>query len=495
MKKREMIPLLAAAVLALAGCGAKETAKTVQESGSTVITLSGDKAACEGEGAEVAGSTVTIREAGTYTLTGTLDDGMIMVNAGGQDAIELVLDNADISSGDSAAIYVAQAGSVVITTASDSENRLSNGGAYVALDENNIDGVIFSKADLTLGGEGTLTISAAAGHGVVSKDNLVLTSGTYVIQAEEDGMQSKGDLTIEGGTIELASGDDGIHADGGLTIEDGQINISQSYEGIEGMWIQMNGGTIWLKASDDGLNAAGSDDSDRADGRMGEGEEGVFITISGGFLHIDASGDGIDSNGDLTIEGGEIYVCGPENTGNSSLDYAGEGVITGGIFAAAGSAGMAETFGSASSQGVIMALAEGGTAGSTISLTSSTGEEILSWQPDQDYTCVIISCPDLAQGETYTLTAGQTQTQITMTSLLYTEEGLGGQRGPGGPGGGPGSRSEGGQDRPEPGQEGDRGPGGSRGMGRGGMPPGEKEAPQESGTSEETGLEQTQAEG
>lgn len=164
------------------------------------------------------------------------------------------------------------------------------------------------------------------------------------------------------------------------------FQFSQSYEGIEGLSITIDRGDISLVASDDGLNAAGGNDSSGFGGRGGDifaSTDGAVITISSGTLHVNASGDGIDSNGDLIITGGEIYVSGPTDSGNGTLDYAGEAVISGGTFVAAESSGMAQNFSSSSTQ-----------------------------------------------GETYTLTTGSNSTEITMSSLVYSSGGMGG--GPGG---------------------------------------------------------------
>ena len=523
------------------------------EETSVPITFSEDSVLCDSNAVQVSGSTVTISEEGTYLLSGTLQDGMVIVDAEDTDKIQLVLDGVTINSATSAAIYVRQADKVFITTAPDTENMLSNGGQYTAIDENNIDAVIFSKSDLTLNGSGVLTIQAEAGHGVVSKDDLVLTSGTYRIEAAshgisgkdsvriangsytiiagkdgihaensedtslgflyvaggmfeitaegdgisaenyaliedgeytiqtgggsaaavqktsqnfgpkntasteqteesestkgikagtdlilndgivtidsaDDSLHSNGNLTVTGGSFEIASGDDGIHADSAVMISGGNINISQSYEGIEGLSIEIAGGEISLVSSDDGLNAAGGNDNSGFGGRGGDsfGEtEGAFINLSGGIVHINASGDGIDSNGSLTVTGGETYVSGPTDGQNGALDYSGEAVISGGIFVAAGSAGMAQNFGTSSTQGVMM-VSISGSAGSTLSLTDSSGTELVSWQPEKEYTSVIISCPEITQGSIYTLIADGNTMQITMDSLVYGSEGMGG---------------------------------------------------------------------
>lgn len=436
------------------------------EENSAHITLADDKSTCDSDAVQIDGNTITINDEGTYILSGELTDGMVIVDAEDTDKIQLVLNGINITSSESAAIYVRSADKVFLTTASDSENTLINEGTYTAIDDNNIDAAIFSKDDLTLNGSGTLTIQAKAGHGIVSKDDLVLTSGTYQITAEKHGLSGKdsvriadgtysitsgkdglhasntddtslGFIYIAGGNMEITASDDGMHADSSLVIEGGTIHVAESYEGIEGLCIEITGGDIDVTSSDDGLNAAGGNDSSGFKGGGGDffaSEEGVYIHISGGTLHVNASGDGIDSNGSLNISGGETYVSGPTNSGNGSLDYNGEGVITGGIFVATGSSGMSQNFSDTSTQGAIMVTVDTQKSGSTISLVDSSGKELVSWTPETEYSCVNVSCPDIVQGETYTLTAGSSTQEITMDSLIYGSGGMGGQRGDGAPG-------------------------------------------------------------
>lgn len=541
------------------------------ETESISVQLSDDGSICESDAVLMEGNTITITDEGTYILSGILTDGMVVVAAEDTDKVQLVLNNVNISNSESAALYILSADKVFVTTAAGSENTMENGGNYTAIDENNIDAAVFSKSDLTFNGEGKLTVTAKAGHGIVSKDDLVFTcgtyeitsadhgisgkdsvrianglykivsgkdgihaenaddtnlgfvyvvdgtfeiiseqdgisagswlqiedgdyaittgegsvatknqnmrermpagreaeaaaeedsvsikgikagaqmvlrSGTYTLDTEDDALHSNGTITISGGTYTLSSGDDGIHADASVLISGGSLDIAQSYEGIEGLGIDITGGEISILASDDGINAAGGNDSSGFEGHGPGGDqfaatEGAYICISGGTLHINASGDGIDSNGDLTVSGGETYLAGPVNDGNGSLDYNGTAVITGGIFAASGSSGMAQNFGSSSAQGVMMVnLDNKQEAGTRILLTDSAGTELLSWTAEKEYSSVIISCPEIKQGETYTLTAGTAEESITMDSLVYGNSSRMGGR----PGGGGGMKDDG----------------------------------------------------
>lgn len=530
------------------------------ESESTVIQLSDEGSACDSDAVVIDQNTVTITDEGTYILSGSLSDGMLIVNAETTDKVQLVFNQVSISNQDSAAVYIASADKAFLTLAEGSENTVSNGGTYTDIDENNIDGVIFSKSDLTFNGTGKLMVTANAGHGIVSKDDLIFAEGSYEISAaehgiegkdsvriaagmyqiisgkdgiraeneeddnlgfiyledgtfkiesqgdgisagnwllsengtyeitagqgsvaaveknrqiqrqkgqqeesdsenseesmkgikagsqmlmkggtyslntEDDALHSNGDIFIVGGDYALYSGDDGIHADDGIAISGGSVNILESYEGIEGFTIDITGGQIDITASDDGMNVAGGKDGSGMEEERNPfvSMEGAYIAISGGSQRINASGDGIDSNGDLTISGGEMYLSGPVNGGNSSLDYNGRAIITGGIFASSGSSGMAQNFDASSAQGVMMVTLDTQEAGTQITLKDSAGTELLSWKAVKEYSSVLISSPDIRQGETYTLTAGTAEKTISMDSLVYGSDISKGEEAPAG---------------------------------------------------------------
>lgn len=145
----------------------RDMEQTYEEEESVEISLLGQEASCDLDTVEIDGSNVTITEEGTYILSGTLDDGMIIVDSENS-KIQLVLNGVEINSMESAAIYIKEADKVFLTTADGSENILSNGGTYTEIDENSIDAVIFSKADLTLNGSGSLKIIGEEGHGISS---------------------------------------------------------------------------------------------------------------------------------------------------------------------------------------------------------------------------------------------------------------------------------------------------------------------------------------
>lgn len=277
------------------------------------ITLNKTTATVSGSGAKADGSTITITEEGVYVVSGTLEDGQIIVDASDSDKVQIVLDGVHINCETNAAIYVREADKVFITLAENSSNTLGGGNEYTQIDDNTVDGVIFSKSDLVCNGTGSLTIEADYKHGIVSKDDLVITGGTYkiaaadngitakdqikildgsfdidaansavkakntddtelgniyiaggifTIEAEQDGFHATGSIVVDDGTITVNSGDDGFHADLDTVIHGGTILVEKSYEGLEGKRVVVNGGDITVNASDDGANAAGSGDDD-----------------------------------------------------------------------------------------------------------------------------------------------------------------------------------------------------------------------------------------
>ena len=556
----------------------RDLARTYEESGAVYVTLSGDGITGEMDGVAINGQTVTITAEGTYIFSGTLSEGQIVVDADNA-KVQIVFDNVDITCASSAAVYVKSAEKVFVTLAEGSQNTLRNTDEYVAIDDNNIDAVIFAKSDLTLNGTGSLTIVSAEGHGIVSKDDLKITGGTYditaaghalsgkdsvriadgtvILTAEKDGIHaenaddeekgyiyiadgdfaitsdgdgmdasnivqiedgifditagggaansqkthesdmpgggmsqnierpdgesmppmgekpdgenmpqdtttdesgtstkgikagggmylnggtyqinsaddsihSNANITIADGTYTLATGDDGVHADDALTVNGGTITVTESYEGLEGLTVTINDGTIDITARDDGINTAGGTDQsgfgtfgdhfkgmDSADDETEETTDNeMWMELNGGYIHILAGGDGVDSNGDLTINGGEIYIDGPSDNGNSAIDYGdrSSAYVNGGMLVAIGSSGMAEGMSDSSKQEVLMVkLGEQMKAGDVV-LTDSEGNVIVSYTALKSYDCVIISTAEVESGATYTLTTSGTTTEVT----------------------------------------------------------------------------------
>ena len=304
------------------------------------VTLSDGGSMADGDGVTIEGNTVTIDAEGSYLLSGLLSDGQIIVDADDADKIQLILAGADVTSSSSAAIYVKQADKVFITLADESENSLRSGGEYVQTDDNNVDAAVFSKADLTLNGSGSVEISSAYGHGVVSKDDLAVTGGSYTIIAASHGLSGKDSVRIASGSFAIDAGKDCIHAENADDAEKGYVFIS--------------GGSFIITAAGDGIDASGTlqiDDGDFAitsgggsadidmtggaqmggDFRNDWGQQSMQtessddtasakglkadggLMISGGCFKIDSYDDALHSNAGIAVAGGEFQIsCGDD---------------------------------------------------------------------------------------------------------------------------------------------------------------------------------------
>lgn len=321
------------------------------ESRSTVIRLEGNTASCDSGAVLIDGSTVTITGEGTYLLSGTLDDGMVIVNTDKTEKVQLVLDNASIHSETCAPLYVLQSDKVFLTTAAGSSNTLSCGDSFTPIDENNIDGAIYSKEDLTLNGNGTLVVASPAGHGIVSKDSLTITSGSYEISCASHALAGKDDVCIAGGNFTITSGKDGIHSEnaddassGFVYIASGSYEITAEGDGISaGSYLQIEDGTFQITAGGGSENAeahssegwgnfmGGGGHGGGPGGRPRGGfwsepsadttgtatdstsmkaiKAGGVLTVNGGSFTIDSADDAVHSDTSATISGGSFAIA------------------------------------------------------------------------------------------------------------------------------------------------------------------------------------------
>lgn len=308
------------------------------ETTSAQITLNGTSASCDSNAVQISGSTITITDEGTYILSGILDNGMVIVDAEDTDKIQLVLNGVSITNESSASIYIRQADKVFITTNTDTKNSLSNGGTYTAIDDNNIDAVIFSKADLTFNGAGTLSINAEAGHGIVSKDDVIVTSGTYDITATSHGISGKDRVGIANGTFTIVSGKDGIHAEntedtslGYAYLGNGSFDIKAQSDGISAENVlQIEDGSFKIQTGEgsDAVNLE-QKESDKSMGQRPERNmeqketdqttEGTTATKESGFTQTSVtmtettedttvSMKGLKATSDLVINGGSFEL-------------------------------------------------------------------------------------------------------------------------------------------------------------------------------------------
>lgn len=276
------------------------------------VKLDGDKIVFTGKGATVNGKVLTITKAGTYSLSGKLNNGQIVVDTKDAEKVVLILNGADITHATGAPIYVANAEKVVITLAAGTQNSVTDGAKYVfpdaQTDEPNA--AIFSKDDLTINGAGSLIVKANYNNGIASKDDLKITGGTITVQAVNDGIKGRDSLTIKDGTLTVTAGADGLQANndedaeqGYIVIEGGTLNITAGKDAVQAETnLTISGGQLTLRAG------GGSTVRKTAESAKGL-KAGVDVVITGGRITVDASDDAINANNQVTIGGGELILA------------------------------------------------------------------------------------------------------------------------------------------------------------------------------------------
>lgn len=333
----------------------------------TYIHLNGSTITVDGANPNdvtVSGSTATITASGVFEIDGTLSNGTVSVDVDktkDSEVVHVVLNGASITSSNSSPFVIKGAKDVRIFTAKDSQNTLSDGSNYtIPTDDTTPDkgAALYSRADLILAGEGTLTVNGNCNDAIASKDDLDIDGGTIVVNAKDDGIRGKDSLVIRGGDISVTSGGDGIKSDSTEALELSN-NADDPYENIKG-YIKIKGGKITVNATNgDGIHAisyikiendptiditsgGGSviTTSSSGGGWGGGGstsgskysgdtslkgikasipetvtnyatlnENVTIIKIHGGKIKINSRDDGIHSGGNIEVKGGEIEIA------------------------------------------------------------------------------------------------------------------------------------------------------------------------------------------
>ena len=290
-------------------------------------------------------------------------------------------------------------------------------------------GAIYSKADLTFTGDGSLTLKANYQDGIVSKDDLKFSGGSYNITARDDGIRGKDSVYIADGVFVISASGDGIkstnNTDSGkgfVLIAGGEIDIEKSYEGIEAKKIIIDGGKISIFSNDDGINATAASTTTNSRDPMMNTNENCSLIINGGSVYVNAAGDGLDSNGYIYINGGKVAVDGPTNSGNGALD-AGLGIVmNGGTAVVVGASGMAESLGTNSSIYNISVFFNSTLAkGTKIEIKNSAGETILEHTAAKTFAHLAAGTAGFEPGETYTIYInGEEYTTFTISDITTT---------------------------------------------------------------------------
>ena len=501
MKKTAIILALALALSLLAGCAANQTENTATASGVEIQFSGGKITASSTDGVEINGTALTITDAGTYVLSGSCADGSVTVEKG-VDGVTLVLNGLTLTSETTAPIVCGKGSGVAIEAAAGTENTLtdtkSNNDETGNADAENAVIKCRDGSRVVLCGTGTLHVQANGKNGVKSgattadgEASLTIRDLTLNIDAPvNDAVNAEAALEVESGALTLSAGDDALRCDYALNIgaegTDGpSVTVTSCNEGLEGAAVNIFSGTISIQSTDDCINAANAD-------LTGYSYE---LNIFGGTItaHSD-SGDGFDSNGDLTISGGSVTVWTANAADNEPLDADGTVTVSGGtVLAAGGSGGMGMSLAAAQPCVIFGGTMEmpgenvqngqpgaggqpngkelpsgeersdgeerpaqsdfGGasllTQGSSFTIANRDGAVLYTGEAAYNASFVFFSSPDLSDGESYTLTSGEIQTDSaaqtgTVRIGMDSMGGPGGQR----PDGTPPSGGMGGQ-KPE----------------------------------------------
>lgn len=283
------------------------------------IKLNGSSAEENSDLVSISGSTVVIGSSGNFSFSGSLANGQIIVDTDDEEIVRLILNGVSISCASSAPIYVKNAGKVLVYLVDNTENSLTDGSSYTYDDaeEEEPNSTLFSKANLTLGGNGSLTIDANFNDAINTKDGLIISGGNYNITSADDGIRGKDYTIIKRGTITISAQGDGIKSDnendetkGYITIIIGDFNITAGGDGISAET------DLLLSYAEMSIKTTGSTSANSSKGL----KAGANMIIDDGDYTINCSDDAIHSNGTITINGGNFELSSADDGIHADYD-------------------------------------------------------------------------------------------------------------------------------------------------------------------------------
>lgn len=391
MKKILAIALLMAFTVALCACGSSSSAPAADE---TLIMLEGSSATVKGGGASVSGGTVNIKSAGTYRISGSLDDGCVIVDTGEvATEVTLVLDGADICCTSGPAIHIKQAKDLRVVLADGSMNTLTSGAEGSPVAEDASGAALYSEDDMDIEGAGALTVLGYINNGIGSKKDLDLNSGNIFIDAVNNGIRGANSVEIKGGAVTVHADNDGVKATetdkpgkGYVSVSGGEVTVIAMGDGISAATeLNITGGTLAVEAVGDGqlksskalkavtdLNITGGSVTLLSFASTAAACDGN-ISVSGGELSISAAKRGFNAAGSFTLSGGEVLAF-IGSSKNAAPAGGGQNYICAPL---------------------------GGKAGDSV--TVSGAAQLASADARVDYSQVFFSSPALAAGDEYSI--------------------------------------------------------------------------------------------
>ena len=270
------------------------------------IVLNGSSISAESEKVKIVDNIATITDAGTYILTGNLDDGQVIVDT--DENVTLILNGVNITSSNSSPLFIRSSKNTNIVLNAGTSNSLTDGTDYVFEDDDDEpDSAIYSKSDLTISGEGSLVINANYNDGIKSKDGLTITSGNIAVNSVDDGIQGKDYLIITNANINIEAAGDGLKSTndngsnvGYIAIENGNFNITAGADAIQAETsINISNGMF-------ALISGGGSDVNIGEEDSAKGIKANVINIANGSFSINSADDSIHANETIIIDNGEF---------------------------------------------------------------------------------------------------------------------------------------------------------------------------------------------
>lgn len=277
----------------------------------TTIVLNGTSITVNGSGATANGSKVTIASAGNYSISGSLTNGQIVVDTDDAETVRLILKGVNVTNTSSSPVYVSDAKKVVVVLTEETENFLTDGTSYVFTSgEDEPNATLFSTADLSIFGTGTLSIDANYNDGIASKDGLIIKSGTINVNAKDDGIRGKDYLIVHNGDVAITSGGDALKSDneddatqGYILIDDGSFHLTSAGDGLDAV-------TDVLIANSDFTIVSGGGSSSTLTTSSAKGIKGIVdVVIDEGEFSINSADDALHANNTVRINGGTFSIA------------------------------------------------------------------------------------------------------------------------------------------------------------------------------------------
>lgn len=344
------------------------------------LTITSKDAECT-----VSGSKATITKAGTYTFSGKLSNGQVIVDTEKTSKVVIICQSMSLNCSNSAPLYIKSADAVTLQLAAGTSNSITDGTSYAfdtAVKEP--DAALYSDEDLTIEGSGSLTITGKYQDGIASKNDIEIKQGTLQVTAADDGIRGKDGIKISGGTVKVISESHALKTT--ETVQSGAGNV------------EISGGEVSLDAVGDGIHATNQ------------------IKVAGGNTYIDAKNEGLDTDTSFLMTAGTMVIDGTKSSNHSIFDCPKGAVVNGGVFFAVGNAALSKPLsGSGTQKSLFFKASTEQPTDTVVKIEDSSGKTKYQHKATRKYQCVIFSAPSLSAGN-YNIYQGNIKLGTTKVS-------------------------------------------------------------------------------